>query len=69
MGSLLNQFQMSENKIAYQTYVIEHGIEKITVLVPVKQVKIFEEDFAALKNKQKANIIALVEHVGGKIRG
>ena len=69
MSSLLSQFLMSEGKSAYQSYVIEHGIEKITVLVPVDKVGIFEEDFAALKNKQKTNVMALVESVGGKVRG
>jgi hypothetical protein len=60
---------MSEGKIAYQSYVIEHGIEKIAILVPVDQVEVFEEDFAALKNKRKTNVMALVESVGGKVRG
>ncbi len=69
MSKLITQLEATKDKKAYQTYTIEHGIEHIQVLVPVKQVSLFEEQFANLKSKQKTNIIDLVKQVGGKIRG
>jgi hypothetical protein len=65
MASLLNP---GPAKKALQTYTIEHGIESITVLVPVKQVTTFEQSFSKLESKTKKSIIALVEELGGKVR-
>jgi len=69
MSALINQLQAVEGKKAYQSYTIQHGIEQIQVLVPVQQVKMFEEQFKDLKDKQKTSITALVEQVGGKVKG
>jgi hypothetical protein len=69
MSSLLNQIQNIEGKKAYQTYTVQHGIEHLRVLVPVKQVQIFETAFKELKDKQKSTILQLVEQVGGKVKG
>jgi hypothetical protein len=69
MASLLHQLQAVEGKTAYQSYTVRHGIETFQVLVPVKQVKTFEERFAALGEKQKPAICSLVEAIGGKVRG
>lgn len=68
MSRLINQLDSFKGKTAFQTYSIQHGIEQITVLVPVKQAKTFEEQFNNCKNKQKANIIEMVELLGGKVK-
>jgi hypothetical protein len=69
MSSFINQLEAIQGKQAYQTYTIQHGIEQLKVLVPVKTVKTFEEQFSKLKDKQKASIVTLVEAVGGKVKG
>lgn len=69
MSKLFDQVQALGGKQAYQSYTIQHGIEQIQVLVPVKQVAMFEDQFKDLKDKQKTGIIALVEQVGGKVKG
>lgn len=67
MSKLLNSLSMAEGKTAYQSYLLEHGIERFTVLIPVKSVKTFEQAFAKL-TKTKDSIEALVTEVGGKLR-
>lgn len=69
MSKLIHQLTALEGRSAYQSYTIQHGIESIQVLVPVKSVKIFEEQFSAMPDKQKKHIITLIEQVGGKIKG
>jgi len=59
---------LDANKKPFQTYTIQHGIEHITILVPLKEVAVFESRFAALATKQKSTILALVESVGGKMK-
>lgn len=68
MSRLINQLDSFNGKIAFQTYTIQHGIEQITVLVPVKQARTFEEQFSNSKSKQKASIIEMVELLGGKVK-
>jgi hypothetical protein len=69
MSALISQLEAVHGKQAYQTYTIQHGIEQLKVLVPVKTVKTFEERFSKLADKQKASIVTLVEAVGGKVKG
>lgn len=65
MTKLLNQLGAAP-KTALQTYTIEHGIERIKVAVPLKEVKLFEERFARLENRSKAAVLELVDSHGGK---
>lgn len=69
MASLINQLDKSVGKTAFQIYTIEHGIDRISVQVPLKQVPLFEQKFLELQDKRKSTIISLVVEVGGKVRG
>ena len=42
MKSLLTDLDAISGKTAYQSYTLQHGIEKLTVLVPLKNAKQFE---------------------------
>lgn len=68
MKSLLNDLEANAGKTAYQSYTIQHGIEKIAVLVPLKQAKVFEQDFAATKDKSKEALLEVVTRHSGKIK-
>ena len=69
MKSLLNELEANAGKIAYQTYTIEHGIEKIKVLVPLKNASLFEADFHATTDRTKDALLEVVTRHAGKIRG
>lgn len=68
MKSLLNDLQTNAGKTAYQSYTIQHGIEKMTVLVPLKQAKVFEQEFAASTVKTKDALLEIVTRHSGKIK-
>ena len=68
MSQLLNQISRGDTRVAFQSYTIQHGIETIQVLVPLTNVKVFEEQFAQLKVKDKTTILHIVEQNGGKKR-
>ena len=67
MSKLLKSLEQPA-KIALQTYTLEHGIERLSVAIPLVKVPEFERRFAALTERTKPNVIQLVESVGGKIR-
>ena len=69
MKSLLNELEAAADKIAYQTYTIQHGIELIKVLVPLKNSLVFETEFHAAENKNKDALLEVVIRHSGKIRG
>ena len=68
MTTLLNQVAAGKTKAAFQTYTIQHGIERISVQVPLAEALDFEQKFAALESKTKANLLELLQSVGGKVR-
>lgn len=67
--SLLNNVASLEKKTAYQTYTIQHGIERIKVAVPLSSAPLFEEDFKNSSDKNKSTILLLVEKYKGKVKG
>ena len=68
MKSLLNDFEANIGKTAYQSYTLTHGIEKIILLVPLKESKVFESDFAASTSKTKEALLEVVRKHAGKIK-
>lgn len=69
MKSLLNELDATAGKTAYQSYTIQHGIERIKVLVPLKNVQVFEAEFNATTDKSKNALLEVVTRHSGKIRG
>lgn len=67
MKSLFAEIAATDKKSAFQTYVLEHGIEKLDIKIPVAATALFEERFSALTKKDKQSITALVIDAGGKI--
>jgi len=67
--SLLNNVAALEKKVPYQTYTLKHGIETLKVLVPLKAVPIFEQEFKEQGDKSKPAIMQLVEKHGGRVKG
>lgn len=68
MKSLLNELEASVGKTAYQTYTLQHGIEKLTLLIPLKNVSVFEADFAACTDKSKKALVEVVTRHHGKVK-
>lgn len=68
MSSLFNQVATGPAKTAYQTYTIKHGIEKISVLVPLIEAPAFEQQFNKLGDRSKSALLKLVESFKGKVR-
>ena len=66
MSKLLNSLS-APKKTAYQSYLLEHGIERMTILIPTSAVSKFEASFASAK-KDKDTIVKLVADVGGKMK-
>lgn len=67
MTSLLNNLDSFSDKKPYQSYVLQHGIEKLSIRVPLNNVVIFEDRFASLADKTKTSILGLIVDVGGKL--
>ena len=67
MKKLLGEIGNASGKTAYQSYAIEHGIERFTVLVPAKVSKIFEQEFVKAKGT-KASLIEVVKRHGGIVK-
>ena len=67
MKSLLTDLDAISGKTAYQSYTLQHGIEKLTVLVPLKNAKQFEEEFA-MTATSKATLLEVVARHSGKIK-
>jgi len=55
-------------KAAFQTYVLEHGIEKLSVLVPLASAPDFETAFNSQKDLSKQAVLKLVESFDGRVR-
>lgn len=68
MSSLLKDLDSKAGKIAYQSYVFEHGIEKLTILVPLKNASTFQTEFADADDKSKASLLEIVARHNGKVR-
>ena len=69
MKSLLKEFGAQEGQTAYQTYIMQHGIEKISILVPLKKASIFEAEFLASEDKSKSVLLGIIARHSGKIKG
>lgn len=68
MKSLLTDLDAVAGKTAYQTYTIQHGIEQLDVLVPLKNAQVFEAAFLAGADKSKAQLLEIVKAHDGKVR-
>lgn len=68
MSKLLDD--VTSGKRAYQCFVIEHGIEKISIKIPIKESRVFENSFkdAARSGASKSSLLQLVEQHGGSIQ-
>lgn len=69
MSKLMND--ITAGKVAYQAYTIEHGIEKITIRVPLKESKAFERDFnEAIESgvTAKNQLMKIATRHGGSLR-
>lgn len=69
MKSLIHDLENVAGKTAYQTYTINHGIERLTALVPVKNSKAFEEAIHSLETGSKQELTEVISKHSGKIRG
>ncbi len=67
MSKLLNDLSTGA-KAAFQSYTLEHGIERLQVMVPLKQAPTFEKRFSELNTKSKAAVMQLIESCGGKVK-
>ena len=67
MGKLLSSFDQPATKPS-QLYTIEHGIERLSVKVPLKEAAAFELQFAQ-SDKSKASLASLLASLGGSIVG
>jgi len=67
MKSLLTDLNSVAGKTAYQSYTITHGIEKMTVLVPLKNAKVFEAEFDKA-DKTKSALLEVVARHSGKVK-
>lgn len=69
MSKLLQSIEKPQQaKVAYQSYILEHGIEKLTVLVPLSEADGFEASFNDLSDRSKKQITALVQRFNGKVK-
>ena len=67
MTSLLNNI----NKKPFQAFTIEHGIERIKIQIPLKEVRAFEKTFAMALAEgivSKTELLRIVQACGGSIR-
>ena len=67
MGKLLTSFDQPAKK-PFQLYTIEHGIERLTVKVPLKEAAVFEQRFNQ-SDKSKNTITELLKSLGGSMIG
>lgn len=68
MKSLLTDLDTYAGKTAYQTYTMQHGIEKLTILIPLKNSAVFENEFAAISDKSKSSLLEVVARHAGKVK-
>lgn len=68
MKSLLNELEQHAGKQAYQTYYMQHGIEKVTILIPLNNADVFEVAFAASEDKSKKALLEIVTRHAGKVK-
>lgn len=66
MKSLIQDLEAG--KIAYQSYSFTHGIEKLTILVPLKEAAAFQTAFADCKDKSKKSLLEVVTRFAGKVK-
>jgi len=69
MKSLLKDLDSKAGKIAYQSYIFEHGIEKLTILIPLKDASAFQTAFANCEQKTKKSLLEVVTRFAGKVKG
>jgi hypothetical protein len=69
MSTLLNELSRP-TKQAYQSYTLEHGIERIAVQVPLGEASLFEANFnQALKDgaTDKSRLLDILKQLGASI--
>jgi len=64
----LNELEEHSTKKAYQTYIFEHGIEKLTLLIPLAEAGKFQTEFFDAPDKSKKSLLEVVKRFGGKVR-
>lgn len=64
MSTLLSALAEPQKK-PFQLYIVEHGIERLTVKIPLHQVAAFEKSASGIKDKQ--SIMSIVAGLGGKV--
>lgn len=65
MGKLLNDLSAGVKK-PFQTYTLEHGIERISIKIPLAEVEGFEAAFSKAK-KDKPSIMQLLAEFNGSV--
>jgi len=63
---LISDLDSQAGKTAYQTYVVQHGIERISVLIPLKNTQAFEERINAGDLPTRQSVLEVVKANNGQ---
>ena len=64
MATLLSDLEQA--KKPFQVYTLEHGIERLTLLLPLKEAASFEQEFEK-SDRSKETILELVVRHSGRV--
>jgi hypothetical protein len=66
-STMLTDLNANAGKVPFQTYTIQHGIERVKVAVPFAHRSAFEAAFGGAQTTDKAHLLEIVEKHGGKL--
>ena len=69
MANFLNGLEEESTKKKYQSYLVEMGIEKVTVLIPIELAESFEREVEAAQPRGCRGLSAYVEKFNGILGG
>jgi hypothetical protein len=69
MANFLSGLEEASTKKKYQSYLVEMGIEKVTVLIPLELAESFEREVAEAQPRGSRGLSVYVEKFNGILGG
>jgi hypothetical protein len=66
--SLLKQLDNVADKVAYQKYSLQFGIETIDLMVPLKNAKMFEAEINKASIQNKKQLLDVIDSYNGEVK-
>lgn len=64
---LLDELESTTTKRLYQGFLVEQGIDRVEVIVPMEHAESFLKEASHVQPKTRAELVTILKHFEGKI--